>query len=385
MNDSMDRRVRKSKAAIFGAFEELLRQKSYASITVGDITETADVGRTTFYAHFQTKDALLDELCKDIFAHVIAPAPEKGHSFSSDSTEEQLLRVLCHLAEQRDRLAPLLASPSSHLFWGAIESQFVAFFEESIGTSVRIKPGVQDELYAEHLGKTLCEVVRWWFAGKLAEEPKAALAGFLSLTDVSFVTAQGGSHMEYDSPAIVDSAVPAALKRSLLDLLSEKRLSRISVRELAAEANIGRTTFYDYYPNILAVYQELVDDSFSGVRTVIEQFGCGRCTASEKMPFCERLRVRDEYAVVIEDPQFSRVWMKRLGTDPTSAPMRRVLTDAGIPRPQAEAVMLFQASGCLMVARSPFGKRDDWSLTRRTLDEFVSGGFDHLTKGSFPQ
>lgn len=110
MSDSMDRRVRKSKAAIFGAFEELLRQKSYASITVGDIIETADVGRTTFYAHFQTKDALLDEFCKDVFAHVIVPAPEKGRSFSSDSTEEQLLRALCHLAEQRDRLAPVFDS-----------------------------------------------------------------------------------------------------------------------------------------------------------------------------------------------------------------------------------------------------------------------------------
>ena len=385
MNDSMDRRVRKSRAAIFGAFEELLRQKSYTSITVGDIIETADVGRTTFYAHFQTKDALLDELCKDIFAHVIAPAPEKGHSFSSDSTEEQLLHALCHLAEQRDRLAPLLASPSSHLFWEAIESQLVAFFGERIGASVKIKPGVQDELYAEHLGKTLCEVVRWWFAGELAEEPEAALAAFRSLTNVSFAAVQGGSHMESDPPTIADSGVRSALKRSLIDLLSEKHLSRISVRELAARANIGRTTFYDHYPNILAVYQELVDDAFSGVRTVIEQFGCGQCSASEKMPFCERLRTRDEYAAVIEEPQFSRVWMNRLGADPTSSPTRGILMDAGIPRPQAEAVMLFQASGCLMVARSPFGKRDDWSLTRKALDEFVSGGFDRLTKGTFPQ
>lgn len=385
MNDSMDRRVRKSRAAIFGAFEELLQKKSYTSITVGDIIEAADVGRTTFYAHFQTKDALLDELCKDIFAHVIAPAPEKGHSFSSDSTEEQLLHALCHLAEQRDRLAPLLASPSSHLFWEAIESQLVAFFGERIGASVQIKPGVQDELYAEHLGKTLCEVVRWWFAGELAEEPEAALAAFRSLTNVSFAAVQGGSHMESDPPTIADSGVRSALKRSLIDLLSEKHLSRISVRELAARANIGRTTFYDHYPNILAVYQELVDDAFSGVRTVIEQFGCGQCSASEKMPFCERLRTRDEYAAVIEEPQFSRVWMSRLGADPTSAPTRGILMDAGIPRPQAEAVMLFQASGCLMVARSPFGKRDDWSLTRKALDEFVSGGFDRLTKGTFPQ
>ena len=142
--------------------------------------------------------------------------------------------------------------------------------------------------------------------------------------------------MESDPPTIADSGVRSALKRSLLDLLSEKHLSRISVRELAARANIGRTTFY-------------------------------------------------EYAAVIEEPQFSRVWMSRLGADPTSAPTLGVLMGAGIPRPQAEAVMLFQASGCLMVARSPFGKRDDWDLTRRTLDEFVSGGLDRLTKGAFPQ
>ena len=131
---------------------------------------------------------------------MIAPAPEKGHSFSSDSTEEQLLHALCHLAEQRDRLAPLLASPSSHLFWEAIESQLVAFFGERIGASVQIKPGVGDELYAEHLGKTLCEVVRWWFAGELAEESEAALAAFRSLTNVSFAAVQGGSRMESDPP-----------------------------------------------------------------------------------------------------------------------------------------------------------------------------------------
>ena len=58
----MDRRQKKSREAIFGAFTELLSKKHYNQITVGEIIEKADVGRATFYAHFETKDFLLKEL-----------------------------------------------------------------------------------------------------------------------------------------------------------------------------------------------------------------------------------------------------------------------------------------------------------------------------------
>ena len=55
----MDRRQRKTREAIFSAFTELLSQKDYTQITVGEIIALADVGRATFYAHFETKDYLL--------------------------------------------------------------------------------------------------------------------------------------------------------------------------------------------------------------------------------------------------------------------------------------------------------------------------------------
>ena len=51
-------------------FTELLAKKSLDRITVGEIIERADVGRATFYAHFETKDFLLREL----FCHVFDAA-----------------------------------------------------------------------------------------------------------------------------------------------------------------------------------------------------------------------------------------------------------------------------------------------------------------------
>ena len=55
----LDRRVARTQQALTMALVELVLAKRYAAITVQDLLDRADVGRSTFYAHYRSKDDLL--------------------------------------------------------------------------------------------------------------------------------------------------------------------------------------------------------------------------------------------------------------------------------------------------------------------------------------
>jgi AcrR family transcriptional regulator len=55
----VDRRVRRTKELLRGALLALIQEKGYDRLTVQDIIDRADVGRSTFYAHFRDKEDLL--------------------------------------------------------------------------------------------------------------------------------------------------------------------------------------------------------------------------------------------------------------------------------------------------------------------------------------
>ena len=116
----MDRRQQKTRAAIFAAFSTLLAEKSYSKITVQEIIDTANVGRTTFYAHFETKDDLLKALCEELFGHIMSSALDCTHTHGLYSGRNAPNSVFCHLLqhlqEDENNILELLSCESSELF-----------------------------------------------------------------------------------------------------------------------------------------------------------------------------------------------------------------------------------------------------------------------------
>lgn len=64
-----ERQTQRTKKALETAFVELIREKGYNEITIGDIADRANTGRSTFYRYFQTKADVLVSLHEAIFSH----------------------------------------------------------------------------------------------------------------------------------------------------------------------------------------------------------------------------------------------------------------------------------------------------------------------------
>jgi AcrR family transcriptional regulator len=58
----LDRRVQKTRKLLQDALIELVAEKGYESVSIREILDNANVGRSTFYAHFQDKDQLLHSI-----------------------------------------------------------------------------------------------------------------------------------------------------------------------------------------------------------------------------------------------------------------------------------------------------------------------------------
>lgn len=157
----MDRRQRKTREAIYRAFTGLLREERYASITVQQIIDRADIGRTTFYTHFDTKDALLKSFCADIFDHVFSedPGREKTHDFSHDrGTRAKATHILCHLQEHLDDLTGILTGESDAVFMGFFREKLAELFAASVPED----SAVPRDYLLYRLVSGFCETVRWW-------------------------------------------------------------------------------------------------------------------------------------------------------------------------------------------------------------------------------
>jgi AcrR family transcriptional regulator len=57
-----DRRVQKTRKLLQDALTELVAEQGYESVTIQEILDKANVGRSTFYAHFQDKEQLLHSI-----------------------------------------------------------------------------------------------------------------------------------------------------------------------------------------------------------------------------------------------------------------------------------------------------------------------------------
>jgi AcrR family transcriptional regulator len=176
MSDKNDRRSQRTRHLLGEALVELIREKSYNTITVSDIIDRANIGRSTFYAHYRDKDDLfvgeLDRVIEVLSHHI--PNQEESPFFPS-------LGLFRHVGEEYELYKALL--------WGSGIDLLIKHLQKSL--SKRIEQGLQESgkefnvplpILASFIAGSFLTLLKWWLENKLIYSPEEMDGIFKRLT-----------------------------------------------------------------------------------------------------------------------------------------------------------------------------------------------------------
>jgi len=172
-----DRRVQRTRRLLHKALMSLILEKKYESITVQEILDRADVGRSTFYMHFQDKDELLFsgfqylqnflESVQGASATVPGKSYERIIGFS--------LAMFEHAHEYRRVNRALLGSHAEAVVRRRIQSVLAGIVSRELRLELQSRKrnlSVSSELLAHFLVSTYISVLTWWLKSKNPGSPK---------------------------------------------------------------------------------------------------------------------------------------------------------------------------------------------------------------------
>jgi AcrR family transcriptional regulator len=102
----LDPRIKRTRQLLQQALMELMAEKSFQAITVGDITERATVNRVTFYAHFQDKYALLEYAIREMIKQQLYSQVPHDVPFNRENLARLIVTICEFLGEMDHRCPP---------------------------------------------------------------------------------------------------------------------------------------------------------------------------------------------------------------------------------------------------------------------------------------
>lgn len=166
-----DRRVQRTREVLRGALFSLIREKGFEALTVQDIIDRANVGRATFYAHFDNKEDLLlsgfDKLraaLKERQREALSyrgRVEERAFAFSHE--------LFAHIDDHRDLFRAMAGKRSGAVVQSVVHKLLLDLVREDVkSTFPSAEAGaISAEALAQFVAGGIFGLIMWWMGARI--------------------------------------------------------------------------------------------------------------------------------------------------------------------------------------------------------------------------
>jgi AcrR family transcriptional regulator len=166
-----DRRVQRTEQLLRSALLSLIQEKGFETLSVQDIIDRANVGRATFYAHFDNKEDLL----VSGFDNLRASLKERQREalVRRSGLDERVLgfsyEMFAHANEHRDVFLAMAGKRSHAIVQQLLYRILLDLVREDVKATVsRVRANsVPVEALAQFITGALFGLLMWWLNGKM--------------------------------------------------------------------------------------------------------------------------------------------------------------------------------------------------------------------------
>jgi len=168
MSDKKDRRSQRTRQLLSEALVELIREKDYNTITVSDIIDRANVGRSTFYAHYRDKD---DLFVKELDRVIDVLGRSVQHDASTENSLFPSLGLFRHVKEEYRLYKALMWGPGLDLLIKHTQKSLTENIEQRLMESGK-EFSVPVSVLAASVAGSYLSLLTWWLDSKMIYSPE---------------------------------------------------------------------------------------------------------------------------------------------------------------------------------------------------------------------
>lgn len=157
--EALDARGVRTRSALYGSLLDLMRTKSFDSITIREIAASAKVGYATYYRHYATREALLS----DVVADQIRQLMKHALPLVMTGGMRESCRALCtYVAQDRPLWKALLIGGAS----GVLRETFIEQVLTLKGRYAGFSGWMPEDLHLACATGATIDILTWWISQK---------------------------------------------------------------------------------------------------------------------------------------------------------------------------------------------------------------------------